>query len=730
MAYKKTNWVDGITPLNAAHMNKIEEGIANASQEADQSSTNISQLQTQVEGLVNDTTEIKADIAELTTSDESKLPKQNVDVLQDISINVQGDQAFLTKTTVNLNNDTLTPEQGSSAQIIPDATSTQSGLMTSSDVIAIQNMQEQIQQLQTKATRLLYTEKTDPTADDINTFVVSQGYTSPFVGIAVVVSGTNHIWYYYEGDVGWRDDGVDVVSNFTNTVAGIIKGSTSDGQVYANSDGTGSVNGWDTVKQNITNIQEQLAGFDASNLVDLTSEQTITGVKYFDVQYLKLGPKDSSSFDIGAGCLYISNCYVNSPYMGIHISDSKPRYNTTSRRNTVLIGTYESSVTAEGAIAIGSRVSCSAKRSIAIGGQDFVNTASTSATATQAIQLGQGTNNNAKTFQVWDYQLLDGNTGKIPTERLDLSSITPTMETLTINNAVVNDTAQTIEYDGSSAQTVSMPYISYISNNEITGHVFNNMATTSDGKTKFEMLFNRADFDYAQFTSSTKTQAIVSIKPDTFALQSTTVAGKPLSSNVTLGQLTLTQGGETLGVYTGEQDVTIDIPGGSGLATTSEDTSGNSTLLSNADGNFSFVKTDTNGIKQGLWSSISGTITGTDGSLGLGIISDTSTQTIIFNDSQGMQFYNMNAFSEVPQGTGLLLHKTDGLQLHAIGTFITMTTDQDVNITATSVKVNNSEVLTEASFTSDPQTQINQINSTIGDISTILSSIVTVEEEV
>lgn len=261
MAYKKTNWVDGITPLDAAHMNKIEAGIANASQEADQSSTNISQLQTQVEGLVNDTTEIKADIAELTTSDESKLPKQDVDVLQDITINVQGDQAFLTKTTVNLNNDTLTPEQGSSTQIIPDATSSQSGLMTSSDVIAIQNMQEQIQQLQTKATRLLYTEKTDPTADDINTFVVSQGYTSPFVGIAVVVSGTNHIWYYYEGDVGWRDDGVDVVSNFTNTVAGIIKGSTSDGQIYAETDGTGSVYGWDALKNNVTNLSNQFTNY-------------------------------------------------------------------------------------------------------------------------------------------------------------------------------------------------------------------------------------------------------------------------------------------------------------------------------------------------------------------------------------------------------------------------------------------------------------------------------------
>ena len=40
------------------------------------------------------------------------------------------------------------------------------------------------------------------------------------------------------------------------------------------------------------------------------------------------------------------------------------------------------------------------------------------ATANEAIQLGNGSNANAKTFQVYTYQLLDGNTGLIPPERL------------------------------------------------------------------------------------------------------------------------------------------------------------------------------------------------------------------------------------------------------------------------------------------------------------------------
>lgn len=41
-----------------------------------------------------------------------------------------------------------------------------------------------------------------------------------------------------------------------------------------------------------------------------------------------------------------------------------------------------------------------------------------------AIQLGKGTNNTEKTLQVYAYQLLDGNTGKIPMARLPIVQCT------------------------------------------------------------------------------------------------------------------------------------------------------------------------------------------------------------------------------------------------------------------------------------------------------------------
>ena len=63
----------------------------------------------------------------------------------------------------------------------------------------------------------------------------------------------------------WQDDGQDTVSQFTNNVAGVIKGSNIDGKVYAEDDGTGSVKGWDELKTLVqtllTNLNNKLDKF-------------------------------------------------------------------------------------------------------------------------------------------------------------------------------------------------------------------------------------------------------------------------------------------------------------------------------------------------------------------------------------------------------------------------------------------------------------------------------------
>lgn len=79
----------------------------------------------------------------------------------------------------------------------------------------------------------------------------------PLEGTVVVDPARNNLSYRWNTQSNtWYKISEVAIQQFTNTTLGTIKGSTSDGEVQANSDGTGSVTGWDTVKANITTLQE------------------------------------------------------------------------------------------------------------------------------------------------------------------------------------------------------------------------------------------------------------------------------------------------------------------------------------------------------------------------------------------------------------------------------------------------------------------------------------------
>lgn len=196
--------------------------------------------------LVNDGEDGKSRYAtQKWTQDEISKHSIDLDVVKDISLsqNETPDYLAIKKDSVNLN----TRLEKSEDVTLPLATNSKSGLMSSTDVNAISDLKGRVENLEGKTTRLLYSENENPTVEQINTFVENAGYTSPFEGIAVVVDKTFHIWHYYE-NIGWQDDGQDTVSTFTNNIAGIIKGSEIEGRVYAENDGTGSLVGYDNLK--------------------------------------------------------------------------------------------------------------------------------------------------------------------------------------------------------------------------------------------------------------------------------------------------------------------------------------------------------------------------------------------------------------------------------------------------------------------------------------------------
>ena len=136
-------------------------------------------------------------------------------------------------------------------------------------------LSQRIGNLEGRTTRLFYGSGTlsSPTANDIQTFItnleVDPPYTAPYSGIAVVVyltdEKTYHIWHYYTNLNGWKDDGIDTVSTFTNDTKGIIQGTTSVGYISAEN-GFGKVNGWDqlntTVDTNYSTLNTKIDTID------------------------------------------------------------------------------------------------------------------------------------------------------------------------------------------------------------------------------------------------------------------------------------------------------------------------------------------------------------------------------------------------------------------------------------------------------------------------------------
>lgn len=195
-------------------------------------------------------------------------------VMTSFGLDYDGDEVTINKSYINVKTGATTSDD----ETIALANSTTAGLMSPDSVNALSDLSSRVEALEGTTVRLLYTTKNNPSAAEIEAFVRASGYTDPtkWSGIAVVVAGTYHIWHYYSNDsIGWRDDGVDTVSQWTNTTLGIIKGSQTDGKIYAEDDGTGSVNGWSALKNRVTNVENNKA--DSTTVAAIPVVKTATG---------------------------------------------------------------------------------------------------------------------------------------------------------------------------------------------------------------------------------------------------------------------------------------------------------------------------------------------------------------------------------------------------------------------------------------------------------------------
>ena len=164
---------------------------------------------------------------------------------------------------------------------LPVANASQAGLMNAQTYQGLTALDTRVTALEGQARTYYVTFASNtPSQSDITNLVTAKKGSAPITGDYAEDIEKN-LRYGYDG-TEWVLVKGSTASNFTNDSAGLIKGSTRDGCVFAESDGTGSVMGWDAVKSHASTYGSKVDALETkvSNLEasQATQDQTISGI--------------------------------------------------------------------------------------------------------------------------------------------------------------------------------------------------------------------------------------------------------------------------------------------------------------------------------------------------------------------------------------------------------------------------------------------------------------------
>ena len=216
-----------------------------------------------------------------------------------IDLNASGDGSTV---TLNAPRNTGNPATAP----LPVADATKAGVMNSATYVNLQNLNTRVSSLENQTTTYIVSFTNDnPTQDEINNAYKTAYPTAPFPPIdgTTVIDSTRQLYYrWVKNGAIWIKTVGFVVSQFTNETLGTIKGSTTAGQIQAETDGTGSLVGYDQIKNdisanatsiqtlttnlgttntNVTNLDGRVTAVEGrvnNSLIALSSESNATGV--------------------------------------------------------------------------------------------------------------------------------------------------------------------------------------------------------------------------------------------------------------------------------------------------------------------------------------------------------------------------------------------------------------------------------------------------------------------
>lgn len=155
---------------------------------------------------------------------------------------------------------------------LPIASESQAGIITSVTHNIITESKGKIDALSNGAVAISGL-PTPPTQAELTTAWEQETGMTELINRASIYDVTNDkVWTYYSNDETWyaaSNTSQVTISQFTNGSAGTIKGSTNDGQVSAEADGTGSVSGWGALKDEVAGKQDELSSANAGNAITI-----------------------------------------------------------------------------------------------------------------------------------------------------------------------------------------------------------------------------------------------------------------------------------------------------------------------------------------------------------------------------------------------------------------------------------------------------------------------------
>lgn len=225
-----------------------------ASQEAVQE---VNGLKDTVEGHTEAITNVEIDTEEALTAAN--------DAVKELSIT-----STTTAGTLNITRGTGYEEY----KAFPIADATKTGLMNAQTYIGLQNLGDRVSKLEAQTTVYYGVfPSSAPSAVELTSIFNSVAGRAPLAGDYLTDIAKN-LTYGYNGTTWIKVEGQGTPVFGTGT-AGLIVGSTADGTIAAESDGTGSVNGWDDVKAHIAS-SEQLIQQNTASIA--TKQNTLTSV--------------------------------------------------------------------------------------------------------------------------------------------------------------------------------------------------------------------------------------------------------------------------------------------------------------------------------------------------------------------------------------------------------------------------------------------------------------------